>query len=81
MMARMPELSRRAILRLGVGAAAGAAGAYALGSALHTQFASVAGPPVSMTSAGDLLGADALGELLVRLVDEQHRAAAPAGTC
>jgi len=52
MMARMPELSRRAILRLGVGAAAGAAGAYALGSALHTQGASVAGPPVSMTSAG-----------------------------
>ncbi len=52
MMARMSELSRRAILRLGVGAAAGAAGAYALGSALHTQSASVAGPPVSMTSAG-----------------------------
>ena len=51
-MARMSELSRRAILRLGVGAAAGAAGAYALGSALHTQSASVAGPPVSMTSAG-----------------------------
>ena len=37
MMARMPELSRRAMLRLGVGAAAGAAGAFALGSALHTQ--------------------------------------------
>ena len=34
MMARMPDLSRRAILRLGVGAAAGAAGAYALGSTL-----------------------------------------------
>ena len=51
-MAGMPELSRRAILRLGVGAAAGAAGAYALGSALHTQGASVTGPPVSMTSAG-----------------------------
>ena len=30
-MARMPDLSRRAVLRLGVGAAAGAAGAYALG--------------------------------------------------
>jgi hypothetical protein len=52
MMAGMPELSRRAILRLGVGAAAGAAGAYALGSALHTQGASVTGPPVSMTNAG-----------------------------
>ncbi|MCW2630022.1 alpha/beta hydrolase-fold protein [Mycobacterium sp.] len=52
MMARMSELSRRAILRLGVGAAAGAAGAYALGSALHTPSASVAGPQVSMTSAG-----------------------------
>jgi S-formylglutathione hydrolase FrmB len=46
------QLSRRAILRLGVGAAAGAAGAYALGSALHTQGAPVSGPPVSMTSAG-----------------------------
>ena len=52
MMAGMPELSRRAILRLGVGAAAGAAGAYSLGSALHTQGASVTGPPVSMTNAG-----------------------------
>jgi S-formylglutathione hydrolase FrmB len=52
MMARMSELSRRAILRLGVGAAAGAAGAYAVGSALHTPSASVAGPQVSMTSAG-----------------------------
>src|ERR1700737_1177121 len=52
MMARMSELSRRAILRLGVGAAAGAAGAYALGSALHTPSASVAGPQVSMTSVG-----------------------------
>jgi S-formylglutathione hydrolase FrmB len=46
------RLSRRAILRLGVGAAAGAAGAYTLGSALHTQSASVSGAPVSMTSAG-----------------------------
>src|SRR5262245_3284869 len=52
MMARMPKLSRRAILRLGVGAAAGAAGAYALGSALHTPGEAVTGPPVSMTSAG-----------------------------
>jgi enterochelin esterase-like enzyme len=52
MMARMPELSRRAILRLGVGAAAGAAGAYALGTALRVPSTSVAGPPVAMTSAG-----------------------------
>ena len=52
MMARMPELSRRAILRLGVGAAAGAGGAYALGSALHGPSTSVAGPQVSMRSAG-----------------------------
>ncbi|MBW8710705.1 MAG: alpha/beta hydrolase [Mycobacterium sp.] len=52
MMARMPELSRRAILRLGVGTAAGAAGAFALGSALHTQSTSITAPPVSMTSAG-----------------------------
>jgi S-formylglutathione hydrolase FrmB len=55
MMARMPELNRRAILRLGVGAAAGAAGAYALGSALHTPDVPVAGPPVSMTNAGTAL--------------------------
>jgi pimeloyl-ACP methyl ester carboxylesterase len=47
----MPELSRRAVLRLGVGAAAGAAGAYALGSAL-TPDVSVAGPSVSMTGVG-----------------------------
>jgi enterochelin esterase-like enzyme len=52
MMARMPELSRRAILRLGVGAAAGAAGAYALGTVLRVPSTSVAGPPVAMTSAG-----------------------------
>jgi S-formylglutathione hydrolase FrmB len=52
MMARMSELSRRAILRLGVGAAAGAAGAYALGTALRVPSTSVAGPPVAMTSAG-----------------------------
>ena len=37
MMARMPELSRRAVLRLGVGAAAGAAGAYALGPLLDPR--------------------------------------------
>ncbi|MDT5246576.1 MAG: hypothetical protein QOD36_3952 [Mycobacterium sp.] len=52
MMARMPELSRRAILRLSVGAAAGGAGAYALGAALHSPSTSVAGSQVSMTSAG-----------------------------
>jgi len=52
MIARMPELSRRAVLRLSVGAAAGAAGAYALGTALHAPTTSVAGPQVSMTSAG-----------------------------
>ena len=47
MMARMPDLSRRAVLRLGVGAAAGAAGAYALGTTLRDP-----APSVSMTSAG-----------------------------
>jgi S-formylglutathione hydrolase FrmB len=52
MMTCMPELSRRAILRLGVGAAAGAAGVYAVGSALNAPSASVTGPQVSMTSAG-----------------------------
>jgi pimeloyl-ACP methyl ester carboxylesterase len=52
MMARMPQLSRRVILRLGVGAAAGGAGAYALGAALHAPSTSVAGSQVSMTSAG-----------------------------
>src|SRR4051812_29674017 len=48
----MSAMSRRAILRLGVSAAAGAAGACALGSALQTQSASVSGAAVSMTSAG-----------------------------
>jgi S-formylglutathione hydrolase FrmB len=48
MMARMPkELSRRAVLRLGVGAAAGAAGAYAVGSALLDSH--VTAQPVTMT--------------------------------
>jgi pimeloyl-ACP methyl ester carboxylesterase len=51
MMTRMAEVSRRAILRLGVGAAAGAAGAYALGTVLESG-SSVAGPSVSMTGAG-----------------------------
>ncbi len=50
MMARMPDLDRRAILRLGLGAAAGAAGAYALGSALPGP--GVTAPPVTMTSVG-----------------------------
>jgi hypothetical protein len=49
MMAAMSDLSRRAILRLGIGAAAGAAGAFAVGSAL---FDPPATPPVSMTSVG-----------------------------
>ena len=39
MMARMPDLSRRAVLRLGVGAAAGAVGAYTVGGLLNP------GPP------------------------------------
>src|SRR3981081_4460218 len=52
MMTRMPELSRRAILRLGVGAAAGAAGAFALGTAMRAPSASLAGPQMSMTRAG-----------------------------
>ena len=50
MMARMPDLSRRAILRLGVGAAAGAVGAYAVGSSLSQ--APVSRPPVAMTGIG-----------------------------
>jgi S-formylglutathione hydrolase FrmB len=50
MMARMPELTRRAILRLGVGAAAGAAGAFALGTSVREPTS--ASPSVSMTSAG-----------------------------
>ncbi|MCW2654110.1 MAG: putative esterase superfamily protein [Mycobacterium sp.] len=49
MMTRMPALSRRAVLRLGAGAAVGAAGAYALGSILDSP---AAAPPVSMTGAG-----------------------------
>ncbi len=50
MMARMPDVSRRAVLRLGVGAAAGAAGAYVLGSTLTQP--TVTAPPVSMTGVG-----------------------------
>jgi S-formylglutathione hydrolase FrmB len=51
MMARMPNLSRRAVLRLGAGAALGAAGAYGLDIMLQTR-ASEANPvaaPVSRT--------------------------------
>lgn len=50
MMAAMSHLSRRAILRLGVGAAAGAAGAYALGAT--SPSAPVPPPSVAMTSGG-----------------------------
>ena len=50
MMARMPDVSRRTVLRLGVGAAAGAAGAFVLGSTLSQP--TVSGPPVSMTGVG-----------------------------
>ncbi len=53
-MARMPNLSRRAVLRLGVGAAAGAAGALALASAPGSVASPVAAPTMtsgSFTSA------------------------------
>ena len=49
MMAPMPDLSRRAVLRLGIGAAAGAAGAFALGSTLQEPLTA---PPVAMTGVG-----------------------------
>jgi enterochelin esterase-like enzyme len=51
MMARMPQLTRRAVLRLGAGTAVGAAGAYALGAKLDSG-PSTALRPVSMTGAG-----------------------------
>lgn len=54
MMARMPDLSRRAVLRLGVGAAVGAVGAYALDIVLKPR-ASHAMPvlaPASRTGTG-----------------------------
>ena len=47
MMARMRELSRRAMLRLGAGAAVGAVGAFALGTLREPG-----PPPVEMTGAG-----------------------------
>jgi hypothetical protein len=50
MMALVSDLSRRAILRLGVGAAVGAAGAYALGSTLREP--RVTTPPVAMAGVG-----------------------------
>jgi S-formylglutathione hydrolase FrmB len=49
MMTRMPDLSRRAILRLGVTAAAGAAGAYAISSTLsQTAVGAPLAPPVPL---------------------------------
>ena len=52
MMAAMPEtVNRRAVLRLGVGAALGAAGAYALGTTL-TRRTPQSAPPVAMTGVG-----------------------------
>ena len=47
----MPNLSRRAVLRLGAGAAAGAAGAFAIGP-LFGSAATLAGPDVAMTGIG-----------------------------
>ena len=51
MMARMSQLSRRALLRLGAGAAVGAAGAYAFGTMFESQ-PSTARQAVAMTSVG-----------------------------
>jgi S-formylglutathione hydrolase FrmB len=50
MMARMPEMSRRAVLRLGTGAAAGALGAYAVDRLLPGR--PPVGTPVVMTGTG-----------------------------
>ena len=50
MMTRMPELSRRAVLRLGTAAAAGALGAYALDMVLPARPPLAA--PVTMTGTG-----------------------------
>jgi len=47
----MPNLSRRAVLRLGAGAAAGAAGAFTLGTLLDSR-TRVAGPDIAMTGVG-----------------------------
>ena len=54
MMTPMSQLSRRAILRLGAGAAVGAAGAYALGAAIDAG-PPTAARPVTMTGAGSAL--------------------------
>jgi S-formylglutathione hydrolase FrmB len=51
MMSRMTSLTRRALLRLGAGAAVGAAGGYAFGTMLESQ-PSTAKPSVAMTSVG-----------------------------
>lgn len=50
-MARMANLSRRAVLRLGAGAVAGAAGAFAAGRMLEPA-AHLAAPDVAMTGVG-----------------------------
>jgi len=70
MMARMPDVSRRAVLRFGVGAAVGAAGAYVLGSTLSQP--TVTAPPVAMTGVGAPLAPPAVPPL--------EPAAAPAPT-
>ena len=51
MMSGMPQLSRRAVLQLGVGAAIGAAGAYVFGTMLESQ-PTTAPPRVTMTGVG-----------------------------
>ncbi|ORW24613.1 alpha/beta hydrolase [Mycobacterium palustre] len=51
MMARMPDLSRRALLGLGASAALGAAGAYALDTALQPRTSRAAPAPVAGTQA------------------------------
>ena len=52
-MARMPNMSRRSALRLGVGAAAGAAGAVVLGGLADPRISSAAPPatPVPLEPA------------------------------
>jgi hypothetical protein len=50
MMTRMPEMSRRAVLRLGSGVAAGALGAYAMDRLLAVSPS--AAQPVVMTGTG-----------------------------
>ncbi|TDO14251.1 S-formylglutathione hydrolase FrmB [Mycobacterium sp. BK086] len=51
MMCRMANLSRRAVLRLGAGVVAGAAGAVAAGRVLEPA-AQLAGPDIAMTGVG-----------------------------